>query len=34
VPGTERLVKYGFDALAGDAGMTLHNIDTGFYKPD
>jgi hypothetical protein len=26
--------KYGFDALAGDAGMTLLNLDTGFYKPD
>ena len=26
--------KYRFDALAGDAGMTLHNLDTGFYKPD
>ncbi len=26
--------KYGFDALAFDAGMTLHNLDTGFYKPD
>ena len=26
--------KYGFDAIAGDAGMTLHNLDTGFYKPD
>jgi Domain of unknown function (DUF2019) len=26
--------KYWFDALAGDAGMTLHNLDTGFYKPD
>jgi hypothetical protein len=26
--------KYWFDAIAGDAGMTLHNLDTGFYKPD
>ena len=26
--------KYWFDALAGDAGMTLYNLDTGFYKPD
>jgi hypothetical protein len=26
--------KFGFDALAGDAGMTLRNLDTGFYKPD
>jgi len=26
--------KYGFDALAGDAGMMLHHLDTGFYKPD
>lgn len=26
--------KNGFDALAGDAGMMLHHLDTGFYKPD
>ncbi|MGD9614246.1 MAG: DUF2019 domain-containing protein [Alphaproteobacteria bacterium] len=26
--------KYGFDAIAGDAGMTLDNLDSGFYKPD
>ena len=26
--------KYWFDALAGDAGMTLHNLDTGVFKPD
>jgi hypothetical protein len=26
--------KYGFDAIAGDAGMTLDHLDTGFYKPD
>jgi len=26
--------KYGFDALAGDAGMTLRDLDAGFYKPD
>jgi hypothetical protein len=25
---------YGFDALAGDAGMTLRNLDSGFSKPD
>ncbi len=23
-----------FDAIAGDAGMYLDAIDTGFYKPD
>lgn len=23
-----------YDALRGDAGMHLHAIDTGFYKPD
>jgi hypothetical protein len=26
--------KFGFDALAGQAGMTLQNLDTGFYKPN
>ena len=26
--------KYGFDAIAGDAGMTLDDLDSGFYKPD
>jgi hypothetical protein len=26
--------KYWFDALAGDAGMTLQNLDTGIYRPD
>jgi len=26
--------KYRFDAIAGDAGMTLENLDSGFYKPD
>jgi hypothetical protein len=26
--------KVGFDAIAGDAGMTLDNLDSGFYKPD
>lgn len=26
--------KYWFDALAFDAGMTLHNLDTGLFKPD
>ena len=26
--------KNRFDALAGDAGMTLHNLDTGVFKPD
>jgi hypothetical protein len=39
IPGRARAIlewnhKYGFDALAGDAGMTLHHLDTGFYKPD
>jgi hypothetical protein len=26
--------KYGFDAIAFDAGMTLYNLDTGVFKPD
>ena len=26
--------KFKFDAIAGDAGMTLDNLDSGFYKPD
>ena len=26
--------KNAFDALAGDAGMMLHLLDTGFYRPD
>jgi hypothetical protein len=26
--------KCAGDALAGDASMTLHNLDTGVYKPD
>ena len=26
--------KYWFDAIAGDAGMTLYFLDTGEYKPD
>ena len=26
--------KFGFDALAGDAGMMLLDLDRGFYKPD
>jgi len=30
----EWIHKYWFDALAGDAGMTLHNLDTGVFKPD
>lgn len=26
--------KYWFDAIAFDAGMTLSNLDAGFFKPD
>jgi hypothetical protein len=26
--------KYGFDAIAGDAGMLLRSLDSGKYKPD
>ena len=26
--------KYWFDAIAGDAGMTLDHLDSGFYQPD
>jgi hypothetical protein len=26
--------KYGFDAIAGDAGMLLRRLDSGQYKPD
>jgi hypothetical protein len=39
VPGRARAViewnaNYWFDAIAGDAGMTLDDLDAGFYKPD
>jgi len=33
-PVIEWTHKYWFDAIAGDAGMTLDNLDSGFYKPD
>jgi hypothetical protein len=30
----ERNAKYTYDAICGDAGMTLYNLDTGVFKPD
>ena len=30
----ERNGKYTFDAICGDAGMTLYNLDSGVFKPD
>ena len=30
----EGIANPNYDALSGDAGMTLDNIDIGFYKPE
>ena len=30
----EEIAKHPFDALGGDAGMTLFNLDEGIFKPN